>query len=58
MDFNEYYDAVCDALSAKGYQAAPDRDTVEEDWKNGHSVDDCVEGFADDWGDPGDEEIE
>lgn len=54
----QYYDDVSKALSAKGYLMAPDWDTVEEDFKNGHSVDECVQGFEEVWGDPGDQELD
>lgn len=58
MEFEQYYDEVCLGLSSKGYQRAPDRDVVQEDFVNGHTVDECIQGFEEDWGDPGDEEID
>lgn len=58
MEFDEYYDAVCAILAAKGYQMCPDKDTVKEDFEQEVSVENSAEAFAEDWGDPGDEELD
>lgn len=58
MDLNVYYDAVCKKLTERGYSKAPDLNTVEEDWSAGKSIDTCVAEFEEEWGDPGDEEVD
>lgn len=58
LTLDEFYDKVAAALKTKGYERAPDMDTVKFDYENGVDVNTSVEEFAKDWGDPKEEELD
>lgn len=58
IDFEEWYDLLQKELQKKGYSKSPDWDTAKVDYLEDMTPEKSAESFAEEWGDPGDEQID